>query len=127
MKKNGGKRKLYFEDKSVQNSSKQRKLSNKLLETDETSDESDIPLKELCDDDELDDIEVDLADKNKEVCFYCDGGGRDKELWYRCFLFSVDCGHTLTVVVRIAQKIMSVIDVQEIKKGRKMKKEKINE
>lgn len=83
------KRKIIFDNKSSNGKkSKKPKQSKKQTETDESSDESDVPLKELCDDDELDDVELglSLADQNNDVCFYCEEGGRDNELWYRCVL-----------------------------------------
>lgn len=51
------------------------KAKRRVLQDLNTSSESDIPLNQLCDDDEDDDL-------NK--CLVCDEFGRNNELWYRC-------------------------------------------
>ena len=60
----------------------------------ETSESSDEDLSDICDDDELDDIELSFIPtiqeptESNEICCICGEIGKDKELWYRCVLCS---------------------------------------
>lgn len=43
-----------------------------------SSDDTDVALSNLCNDDEDDDVE------NEDLCAVCGEFGRDREMWYRC-------------------------------------------
>lgn len=61
---------------------KKRVLKKKASNIDSGSDSnSNVDEKELCDDDELDDMGG-VSDHDK--CIYCGDTGKNKELWYRC-------------------------------------------
>lgn len=98
--KNKGKgviRKCFESESSLPSSSKKFK-GKKRPPTPESSDSSGDEVSNICDDDELDDIEeVDefsfapppQTEKSKEFCGICGEFGKQRELWYRCVLCSM--------------------------------------
>lgn len=71
--------------KQVQ-STKKKKITKKIVEDSETE-ESNFDEKDLCDDDELDDMS-DEGSKS-DLCVICGDIGRKSETWFRC----TNCGH----------------------------------
>ncbi|KAJ4435553.1 hypothetical protein ANN_18169 [Periplaneta americana] len=65
--------------RSETNSSKKRKRPRKIL-SESSSDEDGIDETNICDDDELDDLEPMSGD----ICCICGEFGRNNELWFRC-------------------------------------------
>lgn len=68
--------------KSQINNSKtnKRKKAKRNLHFETDSEEEDVDERNLCDDDELDD----LPGEEENTCFICDDYGKDGEEWYRC-------------------------------------------
>jgi hypothetical protein len=67
---------------------------------------------QLCDDDELDDVDI---TEDSELCLVCGEFGQDNEIWYRCVICSKwaheDCsgwdspvGYTCDMCVKIQKK-----------------------
>lgn len=50
----------------------------------ESSSDDDVCLKDICDDNEVDDIDL-----TEDVCLVCGECGKDQEVWFRCVI----CGH----------------------------------
>lgn len=62
---------------------KKKKTVKKKLILDESSSEEDVDLKDICNDNELDDIDI-----NVDVCLVCGEFGKDGEIWFRCVICS---------------------------------------
>lgn len=78
----------------LKSNDKRKKKIMKAPSSDGSSTEDERNIKDLCQDDELDDVSIDigltLAEKNNtnNTCLFCGEFGKDKELWYRCVLCS---------------------------------------
>lgn len=59
-------------------SNKAKLMSTKRISNSEDS-EDDVPLTQLCNDDEDDDTE------NRNICAICQGFSRNGEIWFRCY------------------------------------------
>lgn len=103
-KRQGVIRKCFDSESSNQSPSKKFKSKKKKPPTPESSDSSENDVSEICDDDELDDIEDDIEDdiglrfippavsqpaEPNEFCGICGEFGKQRELWYRCVLCSI--------------------------------------
>ncbi|KAG5878425.1 hypothetical protein JTB14_026298 [Gonioctena quinquepunctata] len=60
-----------------------RNVTKKVKFDDRSSEESDISMTEICDDDSLDDLEY-IQDTDNNVCALCGEFSRGRELWFRC-------------------------------------------
>lgn len=81
--------------KKTKEDNKKKKAKKVLRFTDDSSsngEEENITLRDLVDDDEMDDLTLDVnqGEKNdtNNKCLFCGEFGKDNELWYRCVLCS---------------------------------------
>lgn len=65
-------------NKKLGKGKKKAKIRSKKCISSSEDSEDDVPLAQLCDDDEDDDME------NRDICAVCQEFGRDGEIWFRC-------------------------------------------
>ena len=70
----------------IKEKSKKKKACRRHITFDSSSSDEEVPMEELCDDNEDDDA-FDISDTNVELCIVCGEYGLN-EMWYRC----VSCG-----------------------------------
>lgn len=70
------------EDSLKEKNTKKKIKGRRLISFESSSDEEDVPLKDICDDNEDDDT-FNIFDKNVDICLVCGEYGQN-ELWYRC-------------------------------------------